>query len=118
MAQAESEPAVRWSTRSILAAAFVVAWVVVQAVIPMVVLGQPRPSRFGWQMYTTTTDLPHVSLRMADGRVVPIDVGASIARDRAEAGYLDALILALCARDGAAAVIVESKDEDREQKCP
>jgi hypothetical protein len=117
MAQAESGPAVRWSTRSRLAAAFVVAWVVVQAVIPMVVLGQPRPSRFGWQMYTTTTDLPHVSVRMTDGRVVPIDVGASIARDRAEAGYLDALILALCARDGAAAVIVASADGNSEETC-
>jgi type IV secretory pathway protease TraF len=118
MARVEGGPAARWATRSLLAAAFVVAWVVVQAVIPLVVLGQPRPSRFGWQMYTTTTDLPHVSLRMTDGRVVPIDVGASIARDRAEAGYLDALILALCGRGGAAAVIVESDDGDRVQKCP
>jgi hypothetical protein len=118
MAQAEGGAAARWPTRSLLAAAFVVAWVVVQAVIPLVALGEPRPSRFGWQMYTTTTDLPHVSLRMTDGRVVPIDVGASIAQDRAEAGYLDALILALCARDGAAAVIAASADGNREETCP
>jgi hypothetical protein len=118
MAQAESGRTARWATGSVLAAAFVVAWVAVQAVVPLVLLSEPRPSRFGWQMYTTTTDLPHVSLRMSDGRVVPIDVGASIARDRAEAGYLDALILAVCSRDGAEAVIVSSADGDSEQKCP
>jgi hypothetical protein len=118
MARVEREAAPRWEPRALLAAAFVVAWLAVQAVIPLVLLAQPRPSRFGWQMYTTTTDLPHVSLRTRDGRVVPVDVGASIARDRAEAGYLDALILALCARDDAAAVIVSSKDGEREQTCP
>jgi type IV secretory pathway protease TraF len=108
----------RWETRTVLAAAFVVAWIAVQALVPLLLLGQARPSRFGWQMYTTTTELPHVSLRTRDGRVVPIDVSASIARDRAEAGYLDALILALCAREGAAAVIIQSAGANREELCP
>ncbi|MGH2428489.1 MAG: hypothetical protein ACRDGV_06320 [Candidatus Limnocylindria bacterium] len=100
-----------WRPRSIIAAAFVVSFLVVQLTVPILALTGPRPARFGWHMYTTLTPVPDAWIEDATGELDRVAVDQLLLRRRSEADLSDVLVRELCRRPGAAAVITERADE-------
>lgn len=106
-----------WNPMKALVASFVVAFVVIQLAVPMLALGQPRPARFGWQMYTAVSSLPEVRLEAADGTTSTVDLADLLARERADVDVSAALARHLCATTDAAAVLVTSGGEEERVAC-
>lgn len=86
----------RWSAQNMLVALFVIAFIVIQLAVPVLALAQPRPARYGWQMYTAVPSLPRVTVEDADGRTQSVDVTDLVARGRAAADFSAALVDHLC----------------------
>ncbi|MEO7296458.1 MAG: hypothetical protein ABIZ57_09960 [Candidatus Limnocylindria bacterium] len=98
-------------------ASFVIAFIVIQLAVPILALAQPRPARFGWQMYTAVPSLPRVSVEDADGRTQPVEVTDLVARGRADADFSAALVEHLCATTDATAVRIASDDGEERVPC-
>lgn len=107
-----------WSPQTALVALLVVAFMVIQLAVPILALTQPRPARFGWQMYTAVASLPEVKLESADGRIAPVDLTDLVARGRADADFSVALAEHVCATTDAAAVRVGSGEREERLACP
>lgn len=97
----------RWPTSEVATAALIVAFVVVAIVIPALALGQPRPARFGWQMYSVAQPAPRAWLQSADGSVREFDLADRLAVLRADIPDPTSLGKRLCAQESAKAVLVE-----------
>lgn len=97
----------RWSASAILAAGFVAAWLVLQVVIPAMALFEPRPSRLGWQMYSSLQQVPEAWTVNADGTTTEVDVHALFAVPRAEIDSVAVLRAGLCDLTGARAILVQ-----------
>ena len=67
--------------------AVVVLFVAVQLILPAIMLFTPRPSPFGWQMYSAARSLPEVVAVDEDGSERRVDVLAHVAGPRAEIDY-------------------------------
>lgn len=52
---------------TLLAASFFVAFLLVQLGVPALKLAEPRPARFGWQMYAGTRAIPGFSVVLPEG---------------------------------------------------
>ncbi len=87
-----------WSTRDRLVGAVVVAYLVLQLVVPAVMLFRPRPQRFGWQMFTNAPVLPKLVLHRTTGRrdTVDIDPYFAIRRPELSPGDLDLVGAHVC----------------------
>jgi len=72
------------------------ALIVIQLLIPTILLINPRPARFGWQMYTTAADLPLMTAIDAAGNERPIAVERLLAGPRAEIDYVPLLVAQGC----------------------
>lgn len=107
----------RWSTRLVLAAVLFVTFLVAQVSVPMRSLFEPRPVRFGWQMYTTLTHAPEASVEHANEELTTIDVLGLIADPRAEIHWAKPLARLLCAGEDAEAVVVTDRDGTRRIPC-
>lgn len=107
-----------WSRRTTLAGVFVITFVMIQLAIPILALAQPRPARFGWQMYTALSSLPELKLESADGAITPVDLSDVVARDRAEIDFSPALTEHLCETTNAVAVRIGSGENERRAPCP
>ncbi len=58
-----------------IAVCFFIVFLAAQLLIPLVQLAwSPRPARFGWQMYSVVSVVPHFELIMRDGAVMPLDI--------------------------------------------
>ncbi len=90
--------------------AFIAVWLAVQLAVPAYGLLQPRPARFGWQMYTALTELPSVTVRYEDGSEAAVEVENRVARGRAEADYIPALHDKLCLDAAVEAIVVTLKN--------
>lgn len=108
----------RWTTRTALVAAAMVVFVIAQVVIAAVALTEPRPARFGWQMYTAVPAPPTVHLEAADGRLNAVDLEALMARGRADADLSTALADHLCTTTDAAAVLLGPPADAQRVPCP
>jgi hypothetical protein len=97
--------------RRILAVAFFVMFLLMQVAVPLFQLTQPRPARFGWQMFSTLrADALGVSyhIEAAGGELIPVQLSAHFARVRLEIDHRTVLPPYLCeVTPGAAAVISE-----------
>ena len=74
------------SVPSYIARTALAAFLLGQVVVPTVQLFQPRPARFGWQMYTAKTIRLEVEARFAD-RVEKIEPTAFVGYFRSEIDY-------------------------------
>lgn len=93
----------------------VVAFLVVQLVVPIVVLTAPRPSRFGWQMFTAYAPLPTVWAEDPAGERAAVDVERLLVHPRPEANLSQPIAEAVCRTDDVVAVVVESATADPER---
>ena len=72
----------RWTRRLRVAAAFAVAWVAIQLLVPLWLLTAPRPARFAWQMYSATPAYPEVVALAEGGRRDTLSVSTYLAAIR------------------------------------
>lgn len=77
-------------------AAFCLLYLLIQTAVPLVKLSEPRPSRFGWQMFTGLQERRRFSLVMRDGRNQPVDLRLYVAQSRGETELEEALPPHLC----------------------
>ena len=111
----ERTPAATW--RRAVVGGFVVLWIGAQLVLGSVALFQPRAARLGWQMYSSTTTLPEVSITR-NGAEETVDLTSLVVRDRAEADYRGALVDHFCADPQVSAVTLSWRDGRRmEEPC-
>jgi hypothetical protein len=118
---ADTTPASRApSARQKLVALFFAAFLLVQLAVPAYMLTQPRPARFGWQMYSGVRIAGVYLVEDATGRLDTVRVADYVARSRIEVDHRGALPAFLCqAVEGAAAVVHERAGEPPERHpCP
>lgn len=90
----------------------VAAFVVLAILVPALALGQPRPARFGWQMYSVAQPAPRAWLQADDGSVREFDLADRLAVLRADIPDPTSLGKRLCAEESAKAVLVELHTSD------
>lgn len=84
-ATSQSKPASRWRiSRANAVKLFIAGFLILQVLIPATQLLGARPARFGWQMYSGTTEFGSYQARLSDGRIEPIAVNDYVARLRLE----------------------------------
>lgn len=81
-----------------------VLFLVVQVAVPLWQLTQPRPARFGWQMYAGGAEASGFTAVRRDGSVAAVPLDEYIIRPRDDLDLLRYLPPAICARTGAVAV--------------
>lgn len=96
----------------------IVGFLALQLALPVLALAGPRPTGFGWQMFTAYAPPPSVSVELADAVVTPVELADVLAHPRPEADLDAALVDALCDRDGVVAVILTDLDGPRRVPCP
>jgi hypothetical protein len=90
--------------------------IVIQLAIPAVALTGPRPSRFGWQMFTAMAPAPAVWTEAADGSLTSVDLDTLLVHRRPETDLTPALVSALC-QDDVVAVVVEGIERRSRNPC-
>jgi hypothetical protein len=91
-----------------LAGIFAAAFILAQLTIPLFQLTQPRPARFGWQMYSTVPVGSLGGVFVVDwgaGGVDTVKVADHVARVRPEMDYRRLLPPYLCQKNRSAAAI-------------
>ncbi len=73
-----------------------VVFLIIQIGLPFILLWSPRPVRWGWQMYSTITEVPSVTLVLNDDTTQPVDLGQHIGYIRAEMQLTERLPAYLC----------------------
>lgn len=96
----------------------VAGFLALQLTLPILALAGPRPTGFGWQMFTAYAPPPTVSVELADGSVVEVELLELLAHPRPEADLDTAIVAALCGRDGVVAVTLTELDAPRRVPCP
>lgn len=86
----------RWTTKSVIAAAFFVIFLLLQIGVPLVRLWAPRPARFAWHMFTTNPKRVRYTLQMNDGTSKAVDLGQYVGLSRGEVNLENALPAHLC----------------------
>jgi hypothetical protein len=85
-----------WSAKAIAIAAFFVLFLSIQTAVPLVKLFEPRPARFGWQMFTAKPQRVRFTLVMHDGTKKPVDLRQYVGHSRGEVSLESALPQHLC----------------------
>ena len=78
------------------AAVFFVLFLAVQIIVPIVQLTKPRPTHFGWQMFSALRSLPRYWVVLDDGSQRDINMYEHIGMQRLDADYHRALPEYLC----------------------
>ena len=107
-----------WSPSALQAALFIAAWLAVQLLVPALALVGPRPSPFGWQMYSSLPQVPDAWTVDADGTVSAVDVQAFFTVPRAEIDYVAALRAGLCEVTEAEAIIIRAPRAAESERMP
>ena len=90
-----------------MAGLLVVAFLVASILVPALALAQPRPARFGWQMYSIALAAPRAWTESADGARQAYDLADKLAVLRADIADPRAVGAQICRLTDAAAVLVE-----------
>lgn len=96
----------------------IVGFLALQLALPVLALAGPRPTGFGWQMFTAYAPPPSVSVELAGAVVTPVELADVLAHPRPEAELDAALVEGLCDRDGVVAVILTDLGGTRRVACP
>jgi hypothetical protein len=67
-----------------LAAAFVLAYLATQLLLPTLALAEPRLGRFGWQMFARVVPRTTYTLELRSGAEQDVDPSSYVAQPRAE----------------------------------
>lgn len=104
-----------WTPRALAAAAFAFVYLFLQVVVPLVALGESRPARFGWQMYSGAGHVPSVyAVVREDGTRTEYDAASYVGYPRADVRFDDHLPGFLCAtHPQAVTVLTLSPDGQR-----
>ena len=87
---------------------FIVLFALVQLVVPAIMLGEPRPARVGWQMFTQGRKKGDFAVIRSDGSRMRIRIADYAAEDIPEVPYYALLPAHLCrVIPGAHAVVVK-----------
>ena len=78
--------------------AFILLWLAIQIGVPLWQLTNPRPTRFGWQMYAVVKYPPQITAVRLDGSSVQLITSRYLAYFRSDfqPGYIQALGKHLC----------------------
>jgi hypothetical protein len=106
-----------WTRRSLIAATLFLSIAAVQVAIPVRATFEPRPARFGWQMYSTVSPVPEVWTEDAAGTRVGVDIAPLMGDPRAEILWAEPLADALCRQPDVSAVVVLERDVERRFPC-
>jgi hypothetical protein len=85
-----------WSRKDLAVFVFCACFLGVQIVVPIVKLTEPRPARFGWQMWSARAKPHRFFLVMKDGTTRPADLSRYIGWSRGELDLRDRLPPHLC----------------------
>jgi len=97
-----------------MAAGLFLVLATLQVAIPAHATLEPRPARFGWQMYSTKSHVPEVWTEDATGSRTAVEVGQLMGDGRAEIHWTEPLASALCMDEQVRAVVViEGETEER-----
>lgn len=97
----------RWTSRQAATGGLIAAFVVFAILVPALALGQPRPARFGWQMYSVAQPAPRAWLEATDGSVHDYNLVDRLAVLRADIPDPKSLGQRLCVMENAAAVLIQ-----------
>ena len=106
--------------RTLAISVVIVAFLLVQVLVPVAALFGSRPARFGWHMYSALPDVPRAWTVAADGTAKPVDLDTLFAVRRAEIDYAAVLRTGLCDATGAPAVKIRASDSTEPEliTCP
>jgi len=107
----------RWTPRSTAAAVVFLTIAILIVGIPVLATQAPRPARFGWQMYSTVSEVPEVWTEDASGARTWIDVMPFMGDGRAEIIWGPHLVDALCSSGDVHAVVVRERDAEERVPC-
>lgn len=108
----------RWTPRTAAHAAIFTTLAFLIVAIPVVATQQPRPARYGWQMYSTVSTVPEVWTEDESGAQRHEDITRFMGDGRAEIVWGSFLAGALCAEDGIRAVVVDERGARERIECP
>ena len=94
-----------WSRAARVRAVFLVVFLVGQFALCVHQLGQPRPARFGWQMYSGARNPVAYRVKGRNGSLKDVRVGDYLAVIRDEMDQLAVLPRAICSRETAASSV-------------
>jgi len=102
------------------AMAFVVAFLAVQIGVPLWKLIEPRPARFGWQMFSGLRGLPEFRVVLRHGQSFDVPLGWHVGAGRSDVDYAGFLPPHLCRSYAGAAEIRVHFRSGTEQvyRCP
>lgn len=80
-------------------------------IVPATMLDEPRPARFGWQMYSSLYTPPTVEIVHSDQRVTEVQLEDLVAAIRPWPDYTGAATRHLCAANPDATTIRFVRDE-------
>ncbi len=81
---------------SVIVRCFVVVYLVIQVGIPTIQFFAPRPSRWGWQMYSGHRMPVRLGVVFADGHTEAVDLGKLLGYRRTEIDLTPHLVAQLC----------------------
>jgi hypothetical protein len=90
----------------------------IQVGIPVRATFEPRPARFGWQMYSTVSPVPEVWTENEAGARASVDITRLMGDPRAEIVWAEPLADALCQEPDVSAVVVLEREVERRIPCP
>lgn len=100
-----------------MAAALFLALATLQIALPAQATLEPRPARFGWQMYSTMSHVPEVWTEDTTGSLTPVEVAPLMGDGRAEIHWTEPLASALCMDERVHAVIVIEREAKERIAC-
>ncbi len=107
----------RWTPPTTVAAAVFVALAILLVALPIQATQQPRPARFGWQMYSTISPVPEVWTEDATGTRTSVDPARYMGDGRAEIIWAHLLADALCGDADVRSVIVSERGTEERIPC-
>lgn len=100
-------------------AALVGVFVLLQLLVPLLALGEHRPARMGWQMYSVAQPGPRAWFVESDGSLRELNLTGRFAVQRAEIDDTPAFARQVCALGQAQRVVVELQPGQRTTaSCP
>lgn len=90
-----------------LKSVFVAVFVILAVAVPVLALTQPRPARFGWQMYSVAQPAPRAWLQTTGGTVREWALADHLAVLRGDISDPTSIGERLCATESPSAVLVE-----------
>ncbi len=87
-----------WTREKRVAAVFFVLFLAIQIIVPLYKLTEPRPARFGWQMYAGAKAPISATLTRLDGSNITVGLAPYFGQYRGDLDLIEALPPYFCRR--------------------